>query len=73
MHELLADLPRPQDVRRALLDGTGPVGNVLAAVIVRAGRTAALERLRPDDGELMRDAFGDGASGGGFRTLVASS
>lgn len=63
MHELLADLPLSQPVRRALLDGTGPVGNVLAAVYAfERADTAALERLRPDDSELMRDAFGEGAS-----------
>jgi c-di-GMP-related signal transduction protein len=62
MHELVADLPLPQPVRRALLDGTGPVGNVLAAVYAfERADTAALERLRPDDGERMRDAFGEGA------------
>lgn len=62
MHELVSDLPLPQPVRRALLDGTGPVGNVLAAVYAfERADTAALERLRPDDGELLREAFGDGA------------
>ena len=62
MYELIADLPLPQPVRRALLDGTGAVGNVLAAVYAfERADTAALERLRPDDGELLRDAFGDGA------------
>ena len=48
MHELVADLPLPQPVRRALLDGTGPVGNLLAAVYAfERADTAALERLRP--------------------------
>jgi EAL and modified HD-GYP domain-containing signal transduction protein len=65
MHELVADLPLPHDVRRALLDGTGPVGAVLAAVYAfERADTAALERLRPDDGELVRDAFGEGAAWG---------
>ena len=74
MHELVADLPLPQAVRRALLDGTGPVGNVLAAVYAfERADTAALERLRPDDGELMRDAFGQGAQWAeNFRKTLAS-
>jgi EAL and modified HD-GYP domain-containing signal transduction protein len=63
MHELIADLPLPQPVRRALLDGTGPIGNLLAAVYAfERADTAALERLRPDeDSGDLRDAFGDGA------------
>ncbi|MCU1361117.1 MAG: diguanylate phosphodiesterase [Ilumatobacteraceae bacterium] len=63
MHELVADLPLPNAVRRALLDGTGPVGNVLAAVYAfERADAAALERLRPDDDSgLLRDAFGDSA------------
>jgi EAL and modified HD-GYP domain-containing signal transduction protein len=74
MHELVADLPLPQPVRRALLDGTGPVGNLLAAVYAfERADTAALERLRPDDSELMRDAFGDGAEWAeNFRKTLAA-
>lgn len=74
MHELVADLPLPQPVRRALLDGTGPVGNVLAAVYAfERADTAALERLRPDDGERMRDAFGEGAEWAeNFRKTLAA-
>jgi c-di-GMP phosphodiesterase len=63
MIELVADLPLPNDVRRALLDGTGPVGNVLAAVYAfERADVAALERLRPDEGLAVRDAFGQGAA-----------
>jgi EAL and modified HD-GYP domain-containing signal transduction protein len=74
MHELLADLPLPQPVRRALLDGTGPVGAVLAAVYAfERADTAALERLRPDDGDLVRDAFGEGAEWGeSIRTALST-
>ncbi|MBI5089109.1 MAG: HDOD domain-containing protein [Actinobacteria bacterium] len=65
MHELLSDLPLPQAVRRALLDGSGPIGNVLAAVYAfERADTAALERLRPDEGEVLRDAFGAGVEWG---------
>jgi EAL and modified HD-GYP domain-containing signal transduction protein len=76
MLELLADLPLPTPVRRALLDGTGPIGNLLAAVYAfERADTAALERLRPDDdGGLLRDAFGDGAEWAeGFRTILATA
>jgi len=62
MNELLADLPLQNDVRRALLDGSGPVGGVLAAVFAfERADTAALDRLRPDDGPQLREYFGDGA------------
>ncbi|MFN8024318.1 MAG: HDOD domain-containing protein [Acidimicrobiales bacterium] len=62
MPELLADLPVQTDVRRALLDGSGPVGTVLAAVYAfERADTAALDRLRPDDARQLRESFGDGA------------
>jgi c-di-GMP phosphodiesterase len=65
MPELLADLPVQTDVRRALLDGSGPVGAVLAAVYAfERADTAALDRLRPDDAQQLRDSFGDGAAWG---------
>lgn len=76
MLELLADLPLPAPVRRALLDGTGPIGNLLAAVYAfERADTAALERLRPDDdGGQLRDAFGEGAEWAeGFRTILATA
>jgi c-di-GMP phosphodiesterase len=75
MLELLADLPLPQAVRRALLDGTGPIGNLLAAVYAfERADTAALERLRPDEGGLLRDAFGDSAEWAeNFRTACSMS
>lgn len=62
MSELVEDLPLPQAVRRALLGGGGPVGDVLAAVYAfERADTAALDRLLPDEGEILRKAFGDGA------------
>lgn len=62
MSELVTDLPLQPDVRRALLDGSGPVGAVLAAVYAfERADTAALDRLRPDDGLQLREHFGDGA------------
>jgi EAL and modified HD-GYP domain-containing signal transduction protein len=65
MPELLADLPVQTDVRRALLDGSGPVGAVLAAVYAfERADTAALDRLRPDDAQQLRESFGDGAAWG---------
>jgi EAL and modified HD-GYP domain-containing signal transduction protein len=73
MQELLVDLPLPLPVRRALLDGTGPIGNVLAAVYAfERADTAALERLCPDDGSVLRDAFGAGVEWGeSFRLALA--
>jgi len=65
MSELLADLPLQTDVRRALLDGSGPVGGVLAAVFAfERADTAALDRLLPDDALRLREYFGDGAAWG---------
>ena len=65
MAELVADLPLQQDVRKALLDGSGPVGAVLAAVFAfERADTAALDRLRPDDGAQLREVFGEGAAWG---------
>lgn len=65
MPELLADLPVQTDVRRALLDGSGPVGAVLAAVYAfERADTATLDRLRPDDAQQLRESFGDGAAWG---------
>lgn len=62
MSELVADLPLQPDVRRALLDGSGPVGAVLAAVYAfERADTAALDRLRPDDALQLREHFGNGA------------
>jgi EAL and modified HD-GYP domain-containing signal transduction protein len=62
MTELVTDLPLQPDVRRALLDGSGPVGAVLAAVYAfERADTAALDRLRPDDAHQLREHFGDGA------------
>jgi EAL and modified HD-GYP domain-containing signal transduction protein len=73
MQELLVDLPLPLPVRRALLDGTGPIGNILAAVYAfERADTAALERLCPDDGGVLRDAFGAGVEWGeSFRLALA--
>jgi c-di-GMP phosphodiesterase len=65
MSELVADLPLQADVRRALLDGSGPVGEMLAAVYAfERADTAALERLHPDGAEQLREWFGDGAAWG---------
>jgi c-di-GMP phosphodiesterase len=74
MYELLTDLPLPEPVRRALLDGTGPIGNLLAAVYAfERADTAALERLCPEDGDLLREAFGDGAEWAeGLRRALAA-
>jgi c-di-GMP phosphodiesterase len=76
MYELLADLPLPQPVRRALLDGSGPIGTLLAAVYAfERADTAALERLRPDDdSDTLREAFGDGAEWAeSLRTVLATA
>ncbi len=65
MAELVADLPLQNDVRSALVDGTGPVGEILATVYAfERADTAALERLRPDGAAQMREWFGDGAKWG---------
>ncbi len=65
MAELVADLPLQNDVRRALVDGTGPVGEILATVYAfERADTAALERLRPDGAAQLREWFGDGAQWG---------
>ncbi len=65
MAELVADLPLQNDVRSALVDGTGPVGEILATVYAfERADTAALERLRPDGAAQMREWFGDGAQWG---------
>jgi EAL and modified HD-GYP domain-containing signal transduction protein len=62
MSELVADLPLQADVRNALLDGSGPVGAVLAAVYAfERADTAALDRLRPDAAQQLREHFGAGA------------
>lgn len=53
MAELVADLPLAPSVAEALVDGTGPLGNVLAAVkAYERADLHALERLRP--GQLAR-------------------
>lgn len=65
MAELVSDLPLQNDVRRALVDGTGPVGEILATVYAfERADTAALERLRPDGAAQLREWFGDGAQWG---------
>lgn len=65
MSELVADLPLQTDVRRALLDGSGPVGEMLAAVYAfERADTAALERLHPNGAVQLREWFGDGAQWG---------
>ena len=65
MAELLADLPLQPDVRRALLDGSGEIGEILAAVYAfERADTAALERLHPDAVLQLREWFGDGAQWG---------
>ncbi|MCB0998725.1 MAG: HDOD domain-containing protein [Acidimicrobiales bacterium] len=65
MEELVGDLPLQADVRAALVDGSGPVGAVLAAVYAfERADAAALDRLRPDDAEHLRESFGDGAAWG---------
>lgn len=65
MAELVADLPLQSDVRSALLDGSGPVGSVLAAVYAfERADVAALDRLRPDDAQVLREHFGNGAAWG---------
>jgi EAL and modified HD-GYP domain-containing signal transduction protein len=65
MAELLADLPLQTDVRRALLDGSGEIGEILAAVYAfERADTAALERLHPDAALQLREWFGEGAQWG---------
>ena len=63
MRELALELPLDDDVRDALVDGSGRVGRLLNAVLAfERADTEALERLVPDLGPALRDAFGDGAA-----------
>ncbi len=63
MRDLVLELPLDDEVRNALVDGSGPVGRLLHAVIAfERADTEALERLVPDLGPSLRTAFGDGAA-----------
>ena len=65
MSELVNDLPLHIDVRRALIDGSGPVGAVLSAVYAFEGAdTAALEQLDPRDAAQLNELLGAGAARG---------
>ena len=50
MTELVAELPLPPDVSRALVERSGPLGSLLDAIAAyERGDLAELERLRPGE------------------------
>jgi EAL and modified HD-GYP domain-containing signal transduction protein len=58
MEDLVADLPLEQAVRRALVESSGPVGNLLSTVYAfERADTLTLELLRPDESDFLREAF----------------